>query len=578
MKRLYFFIMIVIGSFTGLYAQDFYNIDTVNTIQLYFTESNWDQILDNLYAQGEERLTGTAIINGVTYPNVGVRYKGNSSYSANRTKNPFNIKLDHMDNNQLIGPYGTLKLANGFSDPSFIREVLGYEIARKYMPASKANFCNLYVNDVLIGVYTSVQDTDDYFGDTWFNSGDLARIKGENNSMNLWTIWGYIDNNESSYTDYYELDSGTNLSSFISFLNILNNNNAQLESVFNVDQHLWMCAFDNLFVNLDAPINFGHNYYVFENSELRFNSVLWDLNMCFGGFTRLMTGSNLTTTTQQLNPYLNFTHNSYPILNKVLNTDTRKRQYIAHMRTMLEENITNNWYATRGAELQTIVAPSVQADPNYFYTYTAFQNNLNNSVTGGGQGGPGQGSTVGITQLMNTRATWLLNQTAFQGTVPEISNITCNPAIAPVNSTVWINATISNTTNTWLYYRTIGSQKFTQVQMFDDGAHNDSNAGDGVFGVSIETGSSNLEYYIYTENSAQGAFSPARAAFEFLTLPVSTTNNVIVINEIMAKNASYPDANSELDDWVELYNPNDYAVDIAGMYLTDSHYSDGITE
>jgi hypothetical protein len=33
--------------------------------------------------------------------------------------------------------YGTLKLANVYNDPSFVREVLSYEIARKYMPASQ---------------------------------------------------------------------------------------------------------------------------------------------------------------------------------------------------------------------------------------------------------------------------------------------------------------------------------------------------------------------------------------------------------------------------------------------------------
>jgi hypothetical protein len=45
----------------------------------------------------------------------------------------------------------------------------------------------------------------------------------------------------------------------------------------------------------------------------------------------------------------------------------------------------------------------------------------------------------------------------------------------------------------------------------------------------------------------------------------------------MAKNNSYPDPFNENDDWVEIYNPNDYAVDIADMYLTDSHYSNGVT-
>ena len=79
-------LVILVNVVTG---QGFYSIDTINTIELIFTESNWDQILDSLIAIGEEeRLLGTAIINGVQYDSVGVRYKGNSTYSPYQVKNP----------------------------------------------------------------------------------------------------------------------------------------------------------------------------------------------------------------------------------------------------------------------------------------------------------------------------------------------------------------------------------------------------------------------------------------------------------------------------------------------------------
>jgi len=44
----------------------------------------------------------------------------------------------------------------------------------------------------------------------------------------------------------------------------------------------------------------------------------------------------------------------------------------------------------------------------------------------------------------------------------------------------------------------------------------------------------------------------------------------IVINEILASNRSaVTDPQRDYDDWVELYNPNQVAVDVGGMYLTD---------
>jgi len=49
-----------------------------------------------------------------------------------------------------------------------------------------------------------------------------------------------------------------------------------------------------------------------------------------------------------------------------------------------------------------------------------------------------------------------------------------------------------------------------------------------------------------------------------------------LINEVMAVNASFPDETGAFPDWVEVYNAGDQPVDLAGMYLTDDHYGDGV--
>ena len=138
-------------------------------MELTFAESNWDALLDQLVSEGnEERLLGSVTINGIAYDSVGVRYKGNSSYRDNQVKNPLNIKLDYIIDDQEHEDYGSLKLANAYKDPSFIREVLGYEIARNYFPASQANFANVYINGTHLGLYTSDQDVDKHFMRTHF--------------------------------------------------------------------------------------------------------------------------------------------------------------------------------------------------------------------------------------------------------------------------------------------------------------------------------------------------------------------------------------------------------------------------
>ena len=66
----------------GLSA-DFYDINAINDVYLYFEADDWDTQLDQLMSKGrEERLLGQVVINGEVYDSVGVRYKGNSSYSV----------------------------------------------------------------------------------------------------------------------------------------------------------------------------------------------------------------------------------------------------------------------------------------------------------------------------------------------------------------------------------------------------------------------------------------------------------------------------------------------------------------
>ena len=61
-----------------------------------------------------------------------------------------NIALDYVQENQDYQGFRTIKLSNVKNDPSFLREVLSYEIARKYMVASQSNHAKVYVNDAYL--------------------------------------------------------------------------------------------------------------------------------------------------------------------------------------------------------------------------------------------------------------------------------------------------------------------------------------------------------------------------------------------------------------------------------------------
>ena len=129
--RIISFIFIGLSSATLFSQSAFYETDAIREIQIDFYDENWDHLLDSLYVEGENgRILANVSIDGSTYYSVGVRYKGYSSVSVNNIKNPFNIKLDHVIEDQNHEGIDKLKLSNVIHDPSFLREVLSYEVTR----------------------------------------------------------------------------------------------------------------------------------------------------------------------------------------------------------------------------------------------------------------------------------------------------------------------------------------------------------------------------------------------------------------------------------------------------------------
>ena len=214
----------------NLLSQNFYDNDFIREIKIYFNQPNWDHLLDSLYLDGQKaRLLANVKIDGTMYNDVGVRYKGFSSVSINNIKNPFNIKLDYVDNNQNHEGFEKIKLSNVIKDPSFLREVLSYEIARDYMPSPRANYANVYINDTLWGLYVNVEAINDKFTNKHFATVNSPLIKCNPLNLNLQTggensnLSNTHGNDSSFYYDYYDLRSNYGWTDLYNLIDTLNN-------------------------------------------------------------------------------------------------------------------------------------------------------------------------------------------------------------------------------------------------------------------------------------------------------------------------------------------------------------------
>ena len=573
MKKIILFSLFILSE-SVMFAQNFYDRATVQTIEIFFGFTNWDSQLDAATSTDAYIIADSVRINGVSFDSVGVKYKGNSSYNPNNNKNPLHLELDHIIGSQDYQGYTDVKLQNGYSDPSMIREVLSYSILEQYMNCPKANFANVYINGTLRGLYSNAESINKKFnGDHYYMSNEsffkCNPVGGAGPGSTSNPDLKYISMDSSAYFNGYELKSTYGWNRLVDLINTLNNDATNIESKLDVDRALWMLAYNNVLVNLDSYSGaFRQNYYLSWDLNARFVPTIWDLNMCFGGFPG-GTGSGTYTPTT-LDPMSNSTSTNHPLIVKMMANPLYKRMYMAHVRTIVQEIFASQDYLTTANTLLATIDASVQADPYKFYTYTQFQNSLTTDIAGGGP----PGSTIpGIQNLMGARTTYLSTNSNYILVAPSISAFGASNNTPAFGESIYITTTCSNESTVYLGYRLNHQLKFNRVQMFDDGAHGDGAAGDHIYGFPISLSGALFEYYIYAENSNAGLFSPQRAEHEYHSLAISIPFcNIgdVLINEIVASNTtSAYDSNGENDDWVELFNTTSSAIDLSGMYLSD---------
>jgi len=520
-------------------AQSFYDLNQIQEIRIYFSQNDWDYRMDTAKAGTESYLLAdSVVVNGEAFEKCGVKYKGNSSYDPSRDKNPFHIKLDFEEDADYQG-YTDIKLGNGWSDNSMIREPLCYAILSQYMDAPRGNFARVYINNTYYGLMNNAESIEKRFLLEHYYSSKHAFVKcnpvsigsGLGNGPNL----AFLGNNIADYETKYELKSDTGWSELIQLCDTLNNHFDAFEQIADVDRFLWMLAFNNVLVNLDSYTGtFRQKYYLYRNHQRQWLPIVWDLNMCMGGFS--VAGGNagaLTTTTMPtMSHTLHKSETGWPLINKLLNNPFYNKMYLAHLRTINEENFFNGQYKTLTNELHDLVDQAVQNDSNYLSTYANFQASLNTHTTGSN----GAGTSPGIFLLMDARAAYLKN--VLSAAPPVISNVSVVNGNT-FGETATLLATVTNSTSAYLGFRYKKSERFIRIPLYDDGAHGDGASGDGVFGAECPLLSLNVQYYIYAENAQTGAFSPERAEHEFYSIEpeiAAAEQGEIFLNEVIANN------------------------------------------
>ncbi|MEE2887619.1 MAG: CotH kinase family protein [Planctomycetota bacterium] len=565
-------VMSLVTSWTTATAQtpDLYDLDKVREFRLYFSQSNYWTQLKNNYAS-KTNILADLKVDGLTYPKVGVRFRGNTSYRripVGSEKAGFNIETDVTDPDQDIYGYDHLNLNNGYHDPTFMREVLTYQIARRYMCAPKANFVKVYLNDQYWGIYINVQQPNKDMIEEWFRTNDGNRYRGFPSGGGRFddSAFNYLGNVPSNYQRGYEFKQGdgTDLMNFITILTQTPNNQlyTALPKVFSVDQGYWYAVTMNILSHTDCYIGSGKDHMeYFDEIHGRCHIFPFDVNEAIGG-----QGGTAT-----LDPYYNSTNPLRPMLSRTLPRGDWRARYNAHYRTVFADSYSWGKIGALITKYQNMIRADVVADTKKIYPTSAFTSNVTQDY------GSGRNRIRGIRPLIQQRVSFLNGFASLTATEASLSSLGQSPSKPGHKQTVTITVKASGAASVSLYYRSKGP--FIEIPMLDDGAHGDGGANDGVYGAFIpgEQGGTQVDYYTGAKTSAGvQCFLPRSAEFQspnyFIDYPIGTS--AIVLNEALAKNVSTnQDPLGEFDDWVELYNTSSSTVNVGGMYLSDKYHN-----
>ena len=564
---------------------DLYDVDTVRTLELTFSQSNWWQQLTNNYSS-KTYIKAELKVDSITYKDVGVRFRGNSSYKAigGSQKKPFKISMDAFVPGQDLYGYDTVNLNNGFRDPTNTREVISCEFYRRFMPCMQCNYLNLVINGLSWGPYINVQQINKDLLEAWFRDEDGNRYRGERRagspSKNTGLIW--LGSSQQPYTLAYELKNTTPVNPWtdlIGLCNVLNNTPAarlpaELPKVLDLDNTLRYLAGINVLPAIDSYIgNAPHNFYLYNDGyHSRFSILPWDLNATFGG--------NAWLTVQQkinLSPFYYATRTDRPLLRNLLAQGPWRARYLAHMRTMVSGGYDWATFGARVAKHQALIGPALQKDSKKLYTMALFSSNviqdvrllINNRYQ----------TIPGLKPFIEGRRTYLLNHPDMKQPAPVLSDLKPTPARPTSIDKVWITARISGVTTlgpVTLFHRHKGP--FVETPMFDDGNHGDGKAGDGIFGAAVPPMPAfvHVEYFVTAESapSLGGAMTvrPATGSLrpETYRVWVPAGSHPVKISEFVARNTSgIRDERGEREDWIEILNTGTTPFDLGGCYLTD---------
>lgn len=367
----------------------FYSPDAVRTLFFEFDSDDWEQELE-AFRDTDVEVPATLTVDGQRYANVGMRFRGNSSYTMVPTglKRSFNVTVDLVVEGQGVYGFRTLNLLNGANDPTMMRGVLFQHIAGHYVPAARANFVHVVINGESWGIYSNLEQINRDFVADRFNGENGVRWKVPGSPRSRAGL-EYLGDDPASYQRMFEIKNKDNRRSWealVDLAKILNTTppdqlQEALAPVLDIENALQFLALDNVLVNSDGYWTRASDYYLYLDESGRFHVIPGDTNETFassggpgrggrGGFGMAGSGG------PQLDLLVGLDDATKPLRSKLLAVPELRAKYLEYCRDIAATWLDWGKLGPVAQQHHQLIATYVEADTRKLVSTEQFGSSL----------------------------------------------------------------------------------------------------------------------------------------------------------------------------------------------------------
>ena len=399
---------------------ELYDTNVLRTVFIEFEHDDWEKEMAT-FKPTDVEIPATLIVDGKKYPNVGLSFRGASSFFMvpEGSKRSLNLSMDFIEEDQRLYGYKSLNFLNCNGDASMMSSYLYTQVTSQKIASPKVNFVKVVINGRSWGIYANAQQ---------FNK-DFLKENYDTKKGSRWKVSGsprgdgglrYLGQDVEEYRSRFEIkskDKDEAWEQLIQLCKVLDETPAdqlveKLEPILNLDGVLWFLAADVALINSDGYWTRASDYSLYLDPQGKFHVIPHDMNESFrakragrgpggpggrggargpgrpgGGFPGEgrppgaeggpggppPQNGNAGGSGYEVDPLVGMDQERFPLRSKLLANNELKQRYLQYVRTIAKDHIVWDKMKPQVEKAKSLIENEVQSDSRKLMSDEAFE-------------------------------------------------------------------------------------------------------------------------------------------------------------------------------------------------------------